>query len=219
MTTSSAGIGRLKPPHFALIPWTRLAGPGPFGDETAMLLAHDVYYGDQPPTPVEIPFSWLRAPIRVRQDNPFTLAEVSAAGTLARATNPAAREWRFSASLDTASPSDAECLAQWTVDNYDLSRPRLRDLTLRLNTRTETELHRIMSVTQGSRITLTDLPAGYPTGAGELVIEGISHRMDAAVRDVIWSTAPVIGAELGESGPWFRLNDTVLGDVDELLPF
>lgn len=221
MTTTAAGLGRLDPPHFAHIPWARLAGPGTHGDETAMQLAHDLYFGDMPPTPVEIPFSWLRPPIRVRQDNPYTIAEVSAAGATARAqpATPPAREWRFSASLDTLSQSDGQSLAQWVIDTYDISRPRLRDLTLRLNGRAEVELHRIMQISVGTRITLTDLPTGYPDGAAELVVEGIRHQMDAEVRDVILTAVPLAGAEPGESGPWFRLNDTVLGDADALLPF
>lgn len=212
-------MGRLKPPLLAVIPWVRVMAPG-FADETAMQLAHDLYFGAMPPAPVEIPWSWLRAPIRVRQDNPYTIAEVSAGGATATATaTGATREWKFSATLDSLSQPDAQNLAQWVIDNYDISRPRLRDLTLRLNTRTEVEIHRILSVAQGSRIRLTDLPTGYPTGASELVVEGIRHEMDAEVRDVTWNAVPIPGAELGESGPWFRLDETHLDDTDELLPF
>lgn len=221
MTTSSSGIGRLKPPLLALLPWASVMAPV-FADDTAMRLANDLYFGGHPPAPVEIPFGWLRAPVRLRQDNPYTIAEVTTSDS-DNATDfdtTATRQWKFTAQLDTiAGLTDAANLAAWVIDYYDTSRPRGRDLRLRLNSRTDLEIQRILSVAQGGRIQITDLPTGYPTGASELVVEGIRHEMDAAVRDVIWNAVPVIGAELGEAGPWFRLDETVLGDTDELLPF
>ena len=220
MTTSSSGVGRLKPPHFALVPWARLMAPV-FGDDTGMTLAHDLYFGGMPQASVEIPWSWLRAQIRVRQDTPYSVAEVSVTGgETARVTNPTARRvWPFSATLDSIAGADAGNLAQWVIDYYDTSRPRLRDLTLRLNGRTTGEIERILSVSLGSRITLTGLPAGYAAGAAELVVEGIKHRMDAAVRDVVWTAVPLVGAEVAESGPWFRLDESRVDSTTDLLPF
>lgn len=219
MTTSASGMGRLKPPHLAAIPWARVMAPVG-ADETAMLLAHDVYFGGWPPSPVQIPWSWIRAPIRGRQDSPYTVAEVSVTGGgTARAEQAnRTRDWRFTAALDTVADADAQELADWVIDYYDTSRTRWRDLTLRLNGRTDLEIQTILSVVQGTRITITDLPTGYPTGASELVVEGIRNRMDAQLRDVIWTAVPIIGAELGEAGPWFRLDESLIGGTD-VVPF
>lgn len=219
MTTSSSGVGRLKAPYLAVVPWARVMGPVG-ADETAMTLAADVYFGGWPPPSVEIPWSWLRAPIRIRQDSPYTVAEVSVTnGGTARVEQPdRTRDWRFGATLDTVADVDALNLADWVIDTYDISRPRLRDLTLRLNGRTDLEIQRILSVVQGSRITIADLPAGYPTGAAELVVEGIRHQMDAAVRDVVWTAVPLVGEDLGEAGPWFRLDESLIGGTD-VVPF
>jgi hypothetical protein len=214
VTASSSGVGKLKPPHLAVVPWIRVASL----DDTTRALAADVYFGGSPPTPVEIPYSWLRPPVRIRQDNPYTVAEVSVTGgETARDSDPTAiRQWKFDATLDSVAGADAGLLAAWVIDYYDTSRPRLRDLTLRLNTRTALEIQTILSVALGTRIRITDTPTGWPTGAGELIVEGVKHQMDAELRDITWSTTPVIGDEVGEAGPWFRLGESPLDGTDKM---
>lgn len=68
-------------------------------------------------------------------------------------------------------------------------------------------------------VTLTGPTAhGWPTGATELVVEGITHSITADVRTVTWNTAPIVGAVAGVPGPWFYLDDSRLGGTD-VVPF
>lgn len=202
--------GRLKPPHLAIRRWTDLFQPEP----DARLLATDWYFSGLPPSPVDIPWTWIQGPLRIRQDNPLRQAEVAqSSGATARAKDPTLttteQVWTYTETIDSVTSADAANLATWTVDYYTISRPRTPALTLLLNDRTEDELYRILSVKQGTRISLSGVPASWPTGAGELIVEGIAHTITADARRVSWNTTPVIGAELGESGPWLYTDDTL----------
>jgi hypothetical protein len=221
---TSQGLGRRKPPLLQLAPWRALLGFGPLAQETGRTIAEALYHGGYPPPVVEIPFSWLQGPIRIRQDNPLQVAEVAqSGGATARAKDAALQPndqvWKFTESIDSVVPTDPANFAQWVVDYYQEPRPRGRALTLKpLNTRTEAEIYRIMSVRQGTRIRLTGTPAGFPTGAAELVVEGIGHRI-ADARYLVWETTPIIGNTVGESGPWFYLDESRLSSSTELVPF
>ncbi len=61
--------------------------------------------------------------------------------------------------------------------------------------------------------------AGWPDGVTHLVIEGIAHSVAADTRFVVWNTAPVIGAEPGEAGPWFRADESTADTGSDLLAF
>lgn len=60
---------------------------------------------------------------------------------------------------------------------------------------------------------------GWPDGVTELVIEGIAHSIDGDVRNVVWNTAPVIGATPGVAGPWFRADQSRTDTGSDLLAF
>ena len=215
---------------------------GMFGTSTALLGVPGIYPADNaapiladwnfqpgPPAPVEIPYAWLAGfqPLRVRPDKPLTTASVSVnGGTTANAQDndslAAYGDNAFSADLHTATPADAQALAQWVVDYYatdpdDVPRARFPALLVRLTGRTQAEMHRILSVGIGTRITITGAPATWPEGATEQVVEGIRHELSEA-RDVEWTTAPVVGSAPGTAGPWFRL-DVSHWDGDDVIPF
>jgi hypothetical protein len=202
--------GRLKPPHLAVRRWVDLFQI----DSPAQELAQAWYFSGLPPSPVDIPWTWIQGPLRIRQDNPLRRAEVSqSGGSTARAKDATLttteQMWTYTQTIDSITAADAANLARWTVEYYTQPRPRTPALTLLLNDRSEDELYRILSVRQGTRISLSGMPASWPTGAGELIVEGITHTITADLRRVSWNTTPVIGAELGESGPWLYTDDTL----------
>lgn len=200
---------------FALPPWT--------GDETFVDLAADWYLdGYQAPDPVEIEWDWLSGSIRFRQDRPITVAQITKSGAgpaVARAISDELIE--FNASLEALNDVDAPNYAHWLVTYYDQARTRLSKLELVLNKRTEEEIWTILGVTVGTRISITGVPDGYPRGADQLIVEGIHHIAggNASARVVEWSTSPVIGTEVGEVGPYFRVGVTQLDDETYLLPW
>jgi hypothetical protein len=217
----SLGLGRKKPPLFAFQPWPNLFSL----NDDARVLAEELYFGGYPPVPVQIPVGWLSPPMRIRQDSPLNVAEVSpTSGTVARSRNQQVidshgrREWKFTAVLDTVVPADPQNLATWVTDTYDITRPRISQLTLVLTRRTEAELHRLMRVVQGVRISITDPPGTWPTGAGELIVEGIRHVITADLRVLVWNTSPVLGEVAGQVGPWFTADDSRTDGTD-LVPF
>lgn len=220
--STSLGLARRRPPVFAdWAPWSNLFGL----NEDARRLAEDFHWGGHPLPAVEIPFDWLRPPVRIRLDTPLNVAEVSQAdGDTARSTDAASisgnggREWRFSESIDSIVAADAVNLAKWITDYYDTQRPRCARLAFVLNDRAHEDIWRILGVTAGRRIAITDAPAGWPTGAAELVVEGVRHSILADLRTVEWITTPVIGAEVGEVGPWFYADDSRTDGTD-VVPF
>lgn len=221
--TTSQGLGRLKPPFFgrrAL--WRNLFSL----NEDAKLLAEEWYWGGYPPPPVQIPYSWLRVPVRIKQDNPLNVAEVTQSGGATARTRDqtsvdanAGREWKFDETIDSIVLSDPPNLAKWVVDYYSDPRPRHALLVLVLNVRTVPEIWRILGVTQGRRISITGAPATWPTGATELIVEGIVHSIPADLRTVGWLASPVVGAAVGSAGPWFRTDDSRLGSGTDLVPY
>lgn len=184
--------------------------------------------GGLAPLPVQIPYLWLTAiqPLRSRPDKPLTTAAVTqTGGPTARAQDAdslgAFGDNLFQATLDTATRGDTQALADWVISYYateptDVPRARFPSLLLRLNARTLAEKQRIMGVTIGTRISITGAPATWPQGATEQVVEGIRQiRGEAA--DVVWNTAPVVGATPGTAGVWFRLDSSVLDGTHVVL--
>lgn len=218
--TTSQGLGRRKAPLFRLQPFANLFSL----NDDARVLAEELYWGGYPPTPTDIPYTWIRGPFRAKQDTPLRQAEVTqSGGTTARAKDSALtstdRVWPFTATIDTVVPPDPGNLAKWVIDYYQDPRPRNPSLTLILNVRSEAEIYRILAVKQGTRISISGAPSGWPTGAGELVVEGIQHSIMADLRTVTWNTTPVIGAAVGSSGPWFYTDDSRLSSSTDLVPF
>lgn len=191
----------------------------------------DLMFGGSPPAPVQIPYSWLSPPVLMRPDKPFTTATVSQSGggVVAHQVDTVSRDYfgerEFRATLDTACTADPGVLADYALSVYatqpgDSPRTRAVSLRLRLNARTSTEQWRILGVTLGRRVSITGAPTTWPPGATEHIVEGITHavREDAGARDVEWRTSPLIGFEPGESGPWFRPNDSFVDGAD-VVPF
>lgn len=217
--TTSQGIGRRKPPLFQLVPWSNLGSL----NEDARALAQDVYLGGYAPPSVDIPWTWVRGPLRVLRDRPLRIAEVTqAGGPTARSKDPTLlntdRVWKFTATLDSVVADDAANLAEWVTTYYDTPRPRSPELVLVLNNRTEAELYRILRVKQGTRIALSGIPASWPPGAGAWIVEGVAHQVVADERLVVWNLAPVIGTTVGESGPWYYADDSRSSGTD-VIPF
>lgn len=210
-------------PAPSMVPWSNMfAFPAWTGDETCQTVATHWYLdGLQSPEAVEIPRSWLSGPIRFRQDKAINYAAVSKTGggtAIVQVSGDEQVEYR--ASLDAENDVDAPNLAHFTTIYYDEPRMRLAQVALMLNKRTELEVWTILGVGIGTRISITDVPSNWPRGTDSLVVEGIQHmnRGAAAARVVVWNTSPVIGEELGEVGPFFRVGVSELDGAD-LLPW
>ncbi len=176
----------------------------------------DYWWGGYPPTPTEIPHSWLTPPAN-------TAAVTRTGGETARSTDRASvlaiGERPFNATLNTTVVDDPYNFATYVTAYYTSPRQRMPELRLNLLSRTPDECWRILSRRIGDRISITGAPAGWPEGVTELVIEGIGHTIGSDdARWVAWKTAPVIGSTPGEAGPWFRLGESMTGSTD-LLPF
>lgn len=206
-------------------PWERLFDlPSWTGDGTSPAVAADWYFaGRGPVTAVEIPWSWLQGPIRLRQDSPLNAASVAQLnGVTAYADDDTSidtyGQWGFAASLTTATEADAQALADWIVAYYQDPRIRCPQLIINLRRRTDTECWAVLDREVGDVIALTGVPSGWPEGANTLVIEGIGNVATADARLISWSCAPVIGSSPDVTGPWFRLGVSQLGGTD-VLPF
>lgn len=216
---SGRGLLRAVP---RIAPWQNLFALPDFTSYAQhQTLAQDWYFaGRGPVTATEIPWTWISGPLRVRQDPPLNSAAVSVQGgstSYSASTDSVDSygQWPFSKTLTTATPSDAQNLADFVTGYYPDPRVRLPQLRLLLNRRTDTECWRILGREVGDRITITDTPTGWPAGATELVIEGIAHSSAVDVREVFWSTAPVIGEDADVTGPWFRLGVS----TSDVLPY
>jgi len=206
-----------------------LAQPGIYPADNAAPMVNDWFFQPGAPRPVEIPYAWLAGfqPLRIRPDKPLTTAAVTVSGgSTATAQDSdsltAYGDNEFSATLTTATIGDADALARWVIAYYatdpdDVPRARFPSLLIRLTGRTQPEMHRILSVSSGTRISISDAPPTWPEGATEQVVEGIRHTLGEA-RDVEWTTAPVIGTSPGVAGPWFRL-DVSVSDGDDIALF
>ncbi len=206
--------------------------PDIFAADTASLIVNDWFWPPGPPTPVQIPYAWLSPPLRSRPDKPMTTAAVSQSnggdtGTSNTQFNEASLteygDNAFTATLNTACAGDIANLAKWILDFYATApsavpRARFPSLTINLAARAPHEIWRILDITLGTRVSITDTPAGWPAGASEQVVEGIHHAAGANERWVEFNTAPVVGSTAGAAGPWFRLDTSMLGGTD-VMPY
>ncbi len=216
---SSTGKGR----HLrGLRPWADLLRLPDLAsqDRDAYAIANDLYFGNLPPAPTLIPYSWLTPPARFRADQAISIATVtSQSGGVARAASTTTRDeygtWATSATLDSpAGSSDPAQLAAHLVATYAAPRMRMPGLTLNLASRSTVECKRILEREIGDRFAITGAPADWPAGATDLVIEGIGHTITVATRLVQWNTSPVIGAAAGEVGPWVRADQSQITGAD-----
>lgn len=176
-----------------------------------------------PPPPTEIPLCWFTQPVPLRLEravNDATVTQSDGAESHAEDADSVDDYTvnSFAATLSTRTAADARNLASHTVRYGAEPRTRSPQLTLDLMHRTDIERWRILRVRQGDRITLTGVPAEFPTGADSLVISGIQHQIGLTVRRVQWTTTAVVGSTPGVPGPWFYTDDS-LSDGTDLLPF
>lgn len=208
-------------PAPGMVPWANLfALPAWTADEAFRDVAVHWYLdGFQAPDAVEIPWTWISAPLRFRQDKPYTYAAVSkSGGGTAIESVTADEETEFTATLATRNDVDAPNLASFTTIYYDEPRTRLSELVVILNRRTDEEIWTILGVGIGTKVQLTGLPDGWPRGADVLVVEGIHHSSNVTVRQVTWAASPVVGEEPSAVGPFFRAGVSKLDGTD-LLPW
>ena len=186
--------------------------------------AHDWYFAGRGPAPVtEIPWRWLSGPLRFRPDHPINAAKITTSGGVTARVSDSASimehgQWPADATTYSANDADAANLATWLVTYYTDPRVRLAQARLILNSRTPSEIRRILRREVGDRIRITGIPTGWPEGAVELVVEGITHRSAVDRREVAWSFSPLIGVDPDVAGPWFRLGVSQLGG-DDVLPW
>lgn len=195
-------------------------------DSTAAGAINDYWWGTgiaEPLPPVEIPLCWLSNPVRLRLNKPLNQATVSqAAGAVGYSINRASASAYtinpFSANLESAVAGDAQSLADFVTAYRAEPRVSSPTLVIDLLYRTESERRRILGVTAGRRIQLTGTPDEFPEGAGSLVVAGVHNAIGVSVRQVTWTTSPVIGVEPGTPGPWFYL-DSSRPDSTDIVPF
>jgi hypothetical protein len=218
--THSKGLQR-NVPRYA--PWARLFDVTPY-PYTSYDIASDWYFADLGPSGfVEIPWTWLSGPLRFRPDPPINSAAVTTdgGGTSYASDKDSIDEygqWPFTHTTNSANDKDAANLAAWIVEYYKDPRVRLAQANLILNKRTPAECRRVLRQEIGNKIQISGTPTGWPEGAVNLLIEGITHRSAVDVRTVTWSLSPLIGSEPDAAGPWFRLNGSQLGG-DDVLPW
>ena len=218
---SSSGKGLLRNvPRYA--PWSALWSFD--HPPTAYFISDDWYFsGLGPQFTVEIPWTWLSGPLRFRPDPPLNAAAVTTSGGgTAYASDRDSIDQRgqrsFTHTTYSDNDKDAANLAAWIVEYYHNPRVRLAQSVLILNKRTPSECRKILRREIGDRIHITGTPVGWPEGATQLVIEGITHRSAVDVRTVTWSLSPLIGVNPDVAGPWFRLGVSQLGG-DDVLPW
>lgn len=201
-------------PGFSPPTWQRFGSPR--GDTRTV--------GGRALMPVDIPVCWFSQPLTLRLEKPFNHAEVTQLdGATARADNSTSQTtyggvFPFAATLSTAVDADATNLAHWTVTYNPDPRMRSPRLVLNLLYRSDEEKLRILGVTRGERIRITDLPTQWPAGANTLIVAGATHAASEVGRVVEWATGPVIGTAAGIAGPWFRRGTSARGGVD-IRPF
>lgn len=191
------------------------------GDEAVPRIAQDWYLdGLSAPAPIEISWLWLAPPLRFREDKAITYASISrGSSTPAIASVPASEQIDFTATLDAYNTIDAPNLAHFMITYYDQPRVRCPQLRFILNNRSQTEQWTILGANIGDRIHIPDVPVGWPSGADNLVIEGIARTTLAETSVVEWATSPVIGDTVGQVGPFFRVGVSKLDGLTDPLPW
>jgi len=226
----------------------RILGMGEWGDDdliadverptpAASLVVNDWFWGGQAPDATIIPWTWLTMPLELRADQPINSAEITRTDQFPSIVNNATSQATFgvfaaATTVDTFSADDAVNLATFLTTYYANPLMRCPTVTLSLVHRTDEERWRILGREIGDRFTLgpatvqdfpghtvvLPVPAGLPLAARSLVIEGIEDTSSVLGRTVAWTTAPLLGASPGAEGPWFRIDQSVIGGTDAI-PF
>ncbi len=203
----------------------------------AALVVNDWFWGGGPPTPTTIPWTWLSPPFAMRPDQPINSAQITQVNQAAvTSTAPASQStygtFAAATQLDTILAADAANYAAFLTTYYANPLLRVPAFTFSLAARTDDERWRILGREIGDRFTLgpgvvqdypghtvtLPVPAGLPAGARSMVIEGIEHTSSVTGRVVVWTTAPLLGADPGTEGPWFRKDYSFLDGTDAV-PF
>jgi hypothetical protein len=203
----------------------------PDQDRAAAAIVDDLYW-DGPPTPTTIDYSWLIQPVQWRLDPPVNDVSVADGdNNAARVTSPASvaafgtKPPATPVTLATATPADADALAEHTVFYYAvappgaLQRQRCPQIAIDVLALTPDEQALVLSIDEGSRIVIANTPGTWPTGASTLVIEGKVQDIGVSRRRITFNTSPVIGTGPGAPGPYFRWGASVWETTTDLIPF
>lgn len=161
-------------------------------EANARTLANDTFWGGYPPTPTQIPYSWLTPPARFRSDQPRNLAAVArAGGATARASSDSSiasvGERPFTATLNTQITADPLAYATWVVGNYTEPRQRMPQLRLNLMSRTPAECWRILEREIGDRISIIDGPPQNLAVAADAFGRTVSGGFGTADSGGVWN--------------------------------
>lgn len=183
----------------------------------------DYIWGAAPPAITQIPLFWLMRPVTFRQDPPINHVDANRSSGVVVRTDGAASQFEFGVwptqvTLATATDADPGNYGAFVTGNYGIQRMRCPQISIELQHRTLSERRLILAQEIGRRIQLTGVPASWPEGAANLIIEGIGHQAGSASRVVTWNTAPCVGPTIGQVGPWFRANLSFT-DVGDKLAF
>lgn len=199
--------------------------PRPDTDSGGAGALNDYFWGGGPPSLTQIPYAWLTPPLRFRPDATVNVATATQVdGVTARSVNKSSRDEYgestapSSPTLATLTSADPLNFTTHVTANYAAPRMRCPQLTLELLDRTDVECWLILAREVGDRIQITGAPATWPEGTTSLVIEGIQHTIGIDERQVVWNTAPIVGATPGIPGPWFRA-DSSRADGTDKIPF
>lgn len=152
-----------------------------------------------PSDPVEIPYSWISPPLTRRPTTAITKAQISQTGgatSTVSASSATVSQYGVNtaeAQLDTAVDADAFNLATFLTTYESTPRPRQPIVRLILLRRTDDERLKILGVTLGTRVRITDAPTTWPAGAVTFVVEGVRHAITNDFRSVEWMTSAPVG--------------------------
>jgi hypothetical protein len=233
VATSASGKGR----YLGIMEWDDndlvpiVAIPTP----ASSTVVNDWFWGGYAPVATVIPWTWLMTPLELRMDQPLNSVQITGkSSVVASSTNTGSQStygtFSATATLTTFSPDDAASFAQFLTTFYGNPLLRAPTFTFPLHPRLPEEKWRILGREIGDRFTLgrgllqpsnipIAVPAGLPSGARSLVIEGIQHSSSAMDgRVVTWTTSALVGNTAGAPGPWFYL-DRSFTDQTDMMPF
>jgi len=176
------------------------------------------------PTPVTLDYGWLVQPVAWRPVPPVNSQTVTRTGAgSAYATNTSSiNEYGVydpgGVTLETANDGDPASLASYATTWQPNFLQRPPQLAFDLIHRSTTEQWAILSVTEGTRITLTNTPATWPAECVSVFVDGIAHEIGLDSRTVTFTCSPLVGQAAGQVGPWFQLDRSFLSGSD-VLPF
>lgn len=167
--------------------------------------------------------TWLSRNVRPRGDvQPITDARVSGTGGTATSID-SANQTAFgdqggTATIQSATSTEASDRAGWLTYNYAVPRTRLPGLPFSLIWQSDAIKQTLLGLEIGDRVAVAGLPATAPEGIGALHIEGWTERCGTLVDEIEFVCSPVLGALPGTPDPWFMPDDAVLGVCDNNIP-